>query len=87
MKTIDIRHFILCAIFLLAAGCKDDISAPLDAAMECDRTEIAAGDVVCFVDRSQGSPARWDWIFEGGEPATSQLSSPEGCIIPQEHTA
>ncbi len=77
MKTIDIRHFILCAIFLLAAGCKDDISAPLDAAMECDRTEIAAGDVVCFVDRSQGSPARWDWIFEGGEPATSQLSSPE----------
>ncbi len=51
--------------------------APLEANMKSDRTEVAAGDKVCFMDQSSGNPARWDWEFEGGEPATSQLFSPE----------
>lgn len=60
------------------ASCSDDVSmAPLEADMKCDRTEISAGETVYFMDKSSGNPARWDWEFEGGEPATSQLSSPE----------
>ncbi|WP_295731652.1 PKD domain-containing protein [uncultured Muribaculum sp.] len=66
------------AAMLCLGSCEDDDkTAPLEANMKCDRTEVAAGETVCFMDRSSGNPARWDWTFEGGEPATSQLFSPE----------
>lgn len=73
------RSYIIAAMALIGfAACEDDLKdAPLEAAMECDRTEVLAGEKVCFTDMSTGNPARWDWTFEGGEPATSQLSSPE----------
>ncbi len=76
---MNYRSYILGvgALLVLAACEDDDKIAPLDANMKCDRTEVAAGEKVCFMDQSTGNPARWDWTFEGGEPATSQLFSPE----------
>ena len=31
---------------------------------------------VTFIDQSQNSPTEWDWTFEGGEPATSNMQNP-----------
>ena len=76
---MNYRSYILgAATLLFLASCEDEVKvAPLEANMKSDRTEVAAGDKVCFMDQSSGNPARWDWEFEGGEPATSQLFSPE----------
>ena len=76
---MNYKSYIYGAATLLAlASCEDDAKmAPLEANMKCDRTEVAAGEKVCFMDQSTGNPARWDWVFEGGEPETSQLFSPE----------
>lgn len=77
---MNYKSYILGAVALLGfTACNDDndTAGPLEVDMKCDRTEILAGDKVCFMDQSTGNPARWDWTFEGGEPATSQLFSPE----------
>lgn len=75
---MKIKSYILgVAVLLSLAGCKDDESAPLAADMKCDRTEVSAGETVCFTDQSSGQPAKWEWTFEGGEPAVSNLSCPE----------
>lgn len=63
---------------LLAGGCKEELDlGPLEPDMKCDRTQIPVGEKICFMDQSKGSVTRWDWTFEGGEPATSQFCSPE----------
>ncbi|WP_290378388.1 PKD domain-containing protein, partial [Muribaculum intestinale] len=73
------RQYILAAVsVIMLASCEDDTKIePLEANMTSDRTKVEAGEKICFMDRSTGNPARWDWTFEGGEPATSQLFSPE----------
>jgi PKD repeat protein len=57
-------------------SCKDDESLPLQAAFISDTQEIGAGGKVTFQDESTGQPSRWNWYFEGGEPATSILNGP-----------
>ncbi len=39
---------------------------------------IPEGGTVDFTDMSTGSPVSWNWIFEGGNPATSILQNPTG---------
>ena len=64
---MNYRSYILgAATLLFLASCEDEVKvAPLEANMKSDRTEVAAGDKVCFMDQSSGNPARWDWEFEG----------------------
>ncbi len=38
--------------------------------------DICAGDEVDFTDLSTGTITSWDWTFEGGSPATSNLQNP-----------
>jgi PKD repeat protein len=65
-------------LMLVAAGAckKDDDRTPLTAAIAGDAYELKAGDSLTFHDVSQGTASRWKWAFEGGTPATSELSTP-----------
>jgi PKD repeat protein len=58
-------------------SCKDNLEEPrLSAEFSADVQQVKAGTAVAFTDLSEGAAARWSWTFEGGKPATSQLSSP-----------
>lgn len=76
---MKLKSYLMMSLLLaMIPACKDDITLePLEADMKYDVSDIAAGETVQFMDRSKGSPSRWDWEFEGGTPATSQLYSPE----------
>lgn len=62
---------------LMMAACAEDTQKELAAAFGSDITEALVGDDITFTDMTPGMPSRWDWTFEGGEPETSQLSSPK----------
>ena len=47
-----------------------------DASFTANETDICEGESVNFFDQSSGSTISWDWIFEGGTPATSVLQNP-----------
>ncbi|NTS43906.1 PKD domain-containing protein [Flavisolibacter sp. BT320] len=55
---------------------KDDTDTAIEVIFESDRQEISAGDSIRFKDLSNGYVSKWKWTFEGGTPATSNLSSP-----------
>ncbi len=38
--------------------------------------DIFAGDSIQFFDLSENSPTQWEWTFEGGTPAESNLKNP-----------
>ncbi len=46
------------------------------AYFEAEDTTIAVGGTATFVDLSLGNPTSWEWVFEGGDPATSNLQTP-----------
>ena len=48
----------------------------LSAIFNADETEICAGDYVQYIDESVGNVTSWAWIFEGGDPATSNEKDP-----------
>lgn len=73
MKKIIFISLILAVFF----ACSDDDKQPLEALFSSDTQAVAAGDTIKFRDMSTGDPVRWNWTFEGGTPATSQLFSPE----------
>lgn len=77
MKTRLILLILILAAPLLFLGCEDEQDPLLlKANFTSDKKSVAAGESVVFSDKSTGSPATWDWKFEGGEPASSVLSSP-----------
>ncbi|MEE4286692.1 MAG: LamG-like jellyroll fold domain-containing protein, partial [Mariniphaga sp.] len=41
-----------------------------------NETTVYSGGFVVFNDASQNIPSSWEWIFEGGEPATSTEQNP-----------
>jgi PKD repeat protein len=55
---------------------EDATSKTIKPVFESERQEISAGDSVTFKDFSEGYATKWKWTFEGGSPATSNLSSP-----------
>lgn len=57
-------------------SCKKDELAPLKADFSASAQEVLAGAEVVFTDISEGQPASWSWVFEGGIPESSNLSSP-----------
>ena len=74
----NLRYHI--AAFLtvaITASCQKSEISPLVATFESDITTIGIGEKVTFKDASSGNPTRWNWTFEGGEPETSVLFSPE----------
>jgi PKD repeat protein len=48
----------------------------LTADFTANPANIQIGQSVNFLDQSIGNPTAWEWIFEGGEPATSGLQNP-----------
>ncbi len=41
-----------------------------------DNNYVGVGQQAVFTDESTGNPTAWEWTFEGGDPATSDLQSP-----------
>jgi uncharacterized delta-60 repeat protein len=46
------------------------------SAFTASTNTLCNGGSVQFTDQSLGSPTNWDWTFEGGTPATSNLQNP-----------
>jgi len=73
-KIILLAYFMFIGIFL---SCKEDLEDPnLAADFNADVQTVKASSSITFTDISEGSASRWNWTFEGGTPATSDLSSP-----------
>jgi PKD repeat protein len=53
-----------------------DDEVALTANFSSSSTNITIGQTVNFIDQSAGNPAAWEWIFEGGDPAVSNLQNP-----------
>jgi PKD repeat protein/photosystem II stability/assembly factor-like uncharacterized protein len=51
-------------------------AAPL-ANFVADQAIVPPDAVVHFKDMSSGVPTQWEWVFEGGTPATSALRNPD----------
>jgi lysyl endopeptidase len=48
----------------------------LNADFESSTNELCANSTVSFTDLSQGEITTWNWVFEGGTPATSTEQNP-----------
>jgi PKD repeat protein len=77
LQSLLIPLLLLTAITISCNKTKEDTTATvIKPIFESDRQEISAGDSITFKDLSEGYVTRWKWTFEGGAPATSNLSSP-----------
>jgi len=54
------------------------------AGFTSDETLIPTGETVNFIDETAGVPTEWNWVFEGGEPATSTEQNPTGILYAAE---
>lgn len=63
-----------------------EATIPPTANFMADRTYIAPGDAINFLDRSEGSPYIWHWFFEGAQPVTSNVQNPTGIMFPMPGT-
>lgn len=77
MRNILYKYLIICIISALAACSDSEDKSVLQAGFDSDVIEVTAGEIVNYVDKSEGNPSRWDWYFDGGTPSRSQLFSPE----------
>ncbi len=76
MKKINSYTFIV-LLGIVFFSCKKENNTPkLEASISGNAIEIFAGESVTFNDSSSGKVSRWKWTFEGGQPQTSELSSP-----------
>lgn len=78
LKNDDMKHRIIlaAAACIAAVSCQKNGTEQLRADFLSDVQEVIIGEPVAFKDLSSGSPSRWDWTFEDGEPGTSVLSEP-----------
>jgi PKD repeat protein len=59
----------------------NESSGPLPAAeFTSDKTAVAPGDSVNFIDLSSNTPTGWSWIFTNGTPATSSDQNPSNIV-------
>ena len=68
------RIILAAAACFAAVSCQENGTEPLRADFVSDVQEVIIGETVAFKDLSSGSPSRWDWTFEDGEPGASVLS-------------
>lgn len=74
---MKLKFLPILAIMLWVMGCKkDDLKEELIPNFSVATPEVLAGESVIFTDLSEGQPSSWSWEFEGGTPATSELSGP-----------
>lgn len=62
---------------------EDYITVGGDMAMadfEASSTHIMQNETVDFTDLSTGDPNSWEWVFDGGTPATSNEQNPLGIL-------
>ena len=52
------------------------LNAPPSAAFTSNHQQICPGDSVMFTDQSLDAAPGWQWVFQGGTPATSSLRNP-----------
>lgn len=72
-----IIYFLFAVAAGLSYGCRDEEPEPLRADFTSDTQTVTVEGKITFMDKSSGSPVRWNWYFEGGEPAVSELFGPE----------
>jgi PKD repeat protein len=56
--------------------CQAIVAGPPIAAFTSDKQEVLSGGEVAFSDLSTNFPNAWNWVFEGGDPNTSNLQNP-----------
>ncbi|HWI90754.1 MAG TPA: PKD domain-containing protein [Flavisolibacter sp.] len=77
MRSLPILLLLFVGILVSCNKPEDDkTSTTIKPVFESERQEISAGDSITFKDFSEGYATKWKWTFEGGTPATSNLSSP-----------
>lgn len=77
IKTLPVLILLLAGISYSCNKPKTEAaSSVIKPVVESNRQEISAGDSINFKDLSEGYVTKWKWTFEGGSPATSNLSSP-----------
>lgn len=78
MRSLPVLLLLLFGIMISCNKPDEDTTdyTTIKPLFESDRQEISAGDSVTFKDFSEGYATKWKWTFEGGTPATSDLSSP-----------
>lgn len=77
MRIINYLSGLLLLVTLLLAGCKKDkIGTGITIDFTASKIQLLAGDSITFKDLAQGTVSNWQWEFEGGAPATSNLSGP-----------
>ena len=54
----------------------NDFNPGVSADFSADNQQIISGESVVFNDLSMGSPISWEWVFEGGTPATFSGQNP-----------
>jgi len=55
---------------------QDTLEAPV-ADFIADNTAVIEGAEITFTDKSKNTPASWKWVFEGGNPSTSNEKNPK----------
>ena len=53
------------------------IEAPISADFSADVIQGCPGLVVSYSDETDGDAVSWEWLFEGGDPATASAQHPE----------
>ncbi|MCK9398776.1 MAG: PKD domain-containing protein [Bacteroidales bacterium] len=57
----------------------DQVLAP-EADFIASQVEITEGEMIDFTDFSVNNPIAWTWVFEGGEPITSNDQNPDSVV-------
>ena len=73
IKGVNNVFFAVNAADITVAGLCADFEARFNGVL---KTSIEKGDALVYKDLSVGNPSNWNWIFEGGTPATSTSQNP-----------
>ena len=54
-----------------------EVTQQVESAFSADKVRICENDVVQFNDNSLNTPSSWQWVFETGNPANSEVQHPK----------
>jgi PKD repeat protein len=57
-----------------------NVEAAPEAAFSSNITQVPVGSGVNFIDQSKFEPSQWQWLFDGGSPASSTDQNPENIV-------